>query len=130
MRSQTTTRTAPRRTGWRRPSPEPTSSISSWGVAAGRSRLAVPGEHNPRNALATLAACCQGFGVDVKVALGALETFEGVRRRQDLLYVAGEVRVYDDFAHHPTAVRETLAALRSKHPDGKLWAVFEPRSAT
>jgi UDP-N-acetylmuramate: L-alanyl-gamma-D-glutamyl-meso-diaminopimelate ligase len=100
------------------------------GVSAGRSRLSVPGEHNLRNALAALAACCQGFGVDVRVALGALETFEGVRRRQDLLYVAGGVHVYDDFAHHPTAVRETLAALRAKHPQGKLWAVFEPRSAT
>ena len=100
------------------------------GVAAGRAHLGVPGEHNLRNALAALAACCQGYGVDVKTALGALESFEGVRRRQDLLYVAGGVRVYDDFAHHPTAVRETLAALRSKHPEGKLWAVFEPRSAT
>lgn len=100
------------------------------GVSAGRSRLGVPGEHNLRNALAALAACSQGFGVDVKLALAALETFEGVRRRQDLLYFADGVRVYDDFAHHPTAVRETLAALRSKHRDGALWAVFEPRSAT
>ncbi len=100
------------------------------GVSAGRSRLAVPGEHNLRNALAALAACCQGFGVSVKTALAALETFAGVRRRQDLLYVASGISVYDDFAHHPTAVRETLAALRQKHPTGALWAVFEPRSAT
>ncbi len=100
------------------------------GTFAGRGQLSVPGEHNLRNALAALAACCQGFGVEVKSAMAALETFQGVRRRQDLLYTASGVRVYDDFAHHPTAVKETLAALRAKHKQGKLWAVFEPRSAT
>ncbi len=100
------------------------------GVYAGRCTLRLPGEHNVRNALATLAACCQGFGVEVKAAMGALETFEGVRRRQELRFELGGVRVYDDFAHHPTAVRETLSALRARHPEGTLWAVFEPRSAT
>ncbi|MDP9150130.1 MAG: UDP-N-acetylmuramate:L-alanyl-gamma-D-glutamyl-meso-diaminopimelate ligase, partial [Myxococcota bacterium] len=59
-----------------------------------------------------------------------LATFEGVRRRQELLGEPGGVRVYDDFAHHPTAVDETLRALRARHPRGALWAVFEPRSAT
>jgi UDP-N-acetylmuramate: L-alanyl-gamma-D-glutamyl-meso-diaminopimelate ligase len=53
-----------------------------------------------------------------------------VRRRQDLLFEARGVRVYDDFAHHPTAVDETLRALRARHAEGALWAVFEPRSAT
>jgi UDP-N-acetylmuramate: L-alanyl-gamma-D-glutamyl-meso-diaminopimelate ligase len=53
-----------------------------------------------------------------------------VRRRQDLLFEEDGVRVYDDFAHHPTAVEETVAAMRAKHADGTLWAVFEPRSAT
>jgi UDP-N-acetylmuramate: L-alanyl-gamma-D-glutamyl-meso-diaminopimelate ligase len=62
--------------------------------------------------------------------MSALARFEGVRRRQDLLYEARGVRVYDDFAHHPTAVDETLRALRARHSSGKLWAVFEPRSAT
>ncbi|NUP07917.1 MAG: UDP-N-acetylmuramate:L-alanyl-gamma-D-glutamyl-meso-diaminopimelate ligase [Polyangiaceae bacterium] len=100
------------------------------GSLAGRLGMRVPGQHNVRNALAALAACCQGFGVPLKTATAALETFEGVRRRQDLLYVADGVRAYDDFAHHPTAVKETLAALRARHPDGALWAVFEPRSAT
>ncbi|MBP9112879.1 MAG: UDP-N-acetylmuramate:L-alanyl-gamma-D-glutamyl-meso-diaminopimelate ligase, partial [Polyangiaceae bacterium] len=56
--------------------------------------------------------------------------FEGVRRRQDLLGTPGGISLYDDFAHHPTAVVETLKALRAKHPAGKLFAVFEPRSAT
>jgi UDP-N-acetylmuramate: L-alanyl-gamma-D-glutamyl-meso-diaminopimelate ligase len=104
--------------------------VYAGGVYAGRASLKVPGEHNVRNALAALAACCQGFGADVKQAMAALETFEGVRRRQELRFEVGGVRAYDDFAHHPTAVRETLAALRAKHQEGKLWAVFEPRSAT
>ena len=53
-----------------------------------------------------------------------------MRRRQDLLGAPDGVRVYDDFAHHPTAVDETLRALRSRHAEGALWVAFEPRSAT
>jgi UDP-N-acetylmuramate: L-alanyl-gamma-D-glutamyl-meso-diaminopimelate ligase len=100
------------------------------GVLAGRATTRMPGMHNVRNALAALAAVVQGYGVPLPVALAALARFEGVRRRQDLLFEARGVRVYDDFAHHPTAVDETLRALRSRHPEGRLWAVFEPRSAT
>ncbi|HEY8039137.1 MAG TPA: cyanophycin synthetase, partial [Polyangiaceae bacterium] len=72
----------------------------------------------------------QGYGVPLDVVTGALGRFEGVRRRQDLLFEARGVRVYDDFAHHPTAVDETLRALRARHPEGALWVAFEPRSAT
>jgi UDP-N-acetylmuramate: L-alanyl-gamma-D-glutamyl-meso-diaminopimelate ligase len=100
------------------------------GSYAGRFALSVPGEHNVRNAIAAIAACAEGFGVDIEKARSALTSFEGVRRRQDLLGEPGGVSVYDDFAHHPTAVEETLRALRSRHPSGCLWAVFEPRSAT
>lgn len=100
------------------------------GVAAGRAALRVPGSHNVRNALAALAAASQGFGVPLTTAVSALARFQGVRRRQDLLFEERGVRVYDDFAHHPTAVDETLRALKSRHPKGSLWAVFEPRSAT
>jgi UDP-N-acetylmuramate: L-alanyl-gamma-D-glutamyl-meso-diaminopimelate ligase len=60
----------------------------------------------------------------------ALPRFGGVRRRQELRGVAAGVRVYDDFAHHPTAVDETLRALRGRHAQGRLFAVFEPRSST
>src|SRR6185312_15578798 len=60
----------------------------------------------------------------------ALTRFAGVKRRQELRGVADGVRVYDDFAHHPTAVLETLSGFRARHPEGKLIAVFEPRSAT
>src|SRR5262249_6823900 len=70
------------------------------------------------------------FGVAVSAARAPLATFQGVRRRQDLVGEPRGIRVYDDFAHHPTAVDETLRALRAKHREGSLWAVFEPRSAT
>jgi UDP-N-acetylmuramate: L-alanyl-gamma-D-glutamyl-meso-diaminopimelate ligase len=100
------------------------------GVSCGRFLLRVPGTHNVRNAVACLAACAEGFGVDPPAARASLAAFEGVRRRQDLLGTPGGVRVYDDFAHHPTAVDETLRALRSRHPQGALWVAFEPRSAT
>jgi UDP-N-acetylmuramate: L-alanyl-gamma-D-glutamyl-meso-diaminopimelate ligase len=100
------------------------------GVACGRFALRVPGRHNVRNAALAIAACAEGFGARVDDARGHLAAFEGVRRRQDLLAEPRGVRVYDDFAHHPTAVDETLRALRARHPIGALWAVFEPRSAT
>jgi len=100
------------------------------GMACGRYALRVPGRHNVRNAIAALAACAEGFGVDMTDARSHLAAFEGVRRRQDLLGTPSGVRVYDDFAHHPTAVDETTRALRALHPGGALWVAFEPRSAT
>ena len=100
------------------------------GVAAGRVTMRIPGHHNVRNALAALAAATQGYGAPLDQATSALARFAGVQRRQDLLFEARGVRVYDDFAHHPTAVDETLRALRARHAEGALWAVFEPRSAT
>jgi UDP-N-acetylmuramate: L-alanyl-gamma-D-glutamyl-meso-diaminopimelate ligase len=100
------------------------------GVYTGRVSMRIPGHHNVRNAVAALGAVSQGYGVPLEVAVHALGRFAGVRRRQDLIFEARGVRVYDDFAHHPTAVDETLRALRARHPEGALWAVFEPRSAT
>jgi len=100
------------------------------GSYCGRFAMKVPGTHNIRNAVGTIAACAEGFGVGVAAARTALASFEGVRRRQDLLGTPNGIAVYDDFAHHPTAVDETLRALKSRHPSGRLWAVFEPRSAT
>ena len=92
------------------------------------------GHHNVLNATAAIAAIAEHYAdarqVSVQALIGALRSFRGVRKRQELLAVADGVRVYDDFAHHPTAVRETLRGLRARHPDGKLIAVFEPRSAT
>jgi len=100
------------------------------GSACGRFAMRTPGAHNVRNAVAALAACWEGFGASVADARAHLAAFEGVKRRQDLLGEPGGVRVYDDFAHHPTAVDETLRALRARHPGGALWVAFEPRSAT
>jgi UDP-N-acetylmuramate: L-alanyl-gamma-D-glutamyl-meso-diaminopimelate ligase len=100
------------------------------GVSAGRWVTQLMGRHNLANVAAALAATVHGFGVEPARLRNALAGLHGVARRQDLLGTPGGVFVYDDFAHHPTAVRETLLALRSRHPQGKLFAVFEPRSAT
>ena len=101
------------------------------GADLGEFRLAVPGEHNLRNALAALAAA-NAAGVDPETARPALARFGGVKRRLEIRGRGRGVTVYDDFAHHPTAVRETLRALRSLLAPGagRLVAVFEPRSYT
>jgi UDP-N-acetylmuramate: L-alanyl-gamma-D-glutamyl-meso-diaminopimelate ligase len=100
------------------------------GVAAGRWVTPLMGRHNLANAAAALAASVHGFGVEPSSLRTALAGLHGVARRQDLIGTPGGVFVYDDFAHHPTAVRETLLALRTRHPEARLFAVFEPRSAT
>ncbi|MGZ3688486.1 MAG: UDP-N-acetylmuramate--L-alanine ligase [Bdellovibrionota bacterium] len=91
--------------------------------------LQIPGNHNVLNALAVWIECRE-LGITSERIGSALKSFRGVKRRQE---VRGEVRgvmVLDDFAHHPTAVRETLRALRMKYPKRRLVTVFEPRSAT
>jgi UDP-N-acetylmuramate: L-alanyl-gamma-D-glutamyl-meso-diaminopimelate ligase len=99
------------------------------GEPLGHFDLPLYGEHNVRNALAALAV---GRAVDLSPdsLREGLTTFQGVRRRLELVGVARGVSVFDDFAHHPTAILETLRAMRAGHPDQRLWAVFEPRSAT
>jgi UDP-N-acetylmuramate: L-alanyl-gamma-D-glutamyl-meso-diaminopimelate ligase len=100
------------------------------GVACGRLSMPLPGRHNVGNATAAIGALAQGYGVRLDELGPALARFAGVKRRQDLLGEPRGIFVYDDFAHHPTAVRETLLALRMRHPKARLFAVFEPRSAT
>jgi len=87
------------------------------------------GEHNQLNALATIAAA-EHVGVAPEVAARALATFQNVRRRLELRGEAGGVKVYDDFAHHPTAMRTTINGLRRKVGSDRILAVFEPRSNT
>ena len=87
------------------------------------------GTHNVRNALAALAVG-HAAGLTPDVMRDGLSRFTGVRRRLELRGTARGVSVYDDFAHHPTAILETLRAVKSTHPDRRVWAVFEPRSAT
>jgi UDP-N-acetylmuramate: L-alanyl-gamma-D-glutamyl-meso-diaminopimelate ligase len=100
------------------------------GVAAGRWVTPLMGRHNIANATAALALATHGFGVEPSRLRLPLAGLRGAARRQDLLGTPDGVYVYDDFAHHPTAVRETLLAFRGRHARGKLFAVFEPRSAT
>jgi UDP-N-acetylmuramate: L-alanyl-gamma-D-glutamyl-meso-diaminopimelate ligase len=99
------------------------------GSPVGTFELPLMGAYNVRNALAAIAA---GFavGLDSDVIAAGLRRFKGVRRRMELRGTVGDVSVYDDFAHHPTAIAETLAGVRTAYPDRKLWAIFEPRSAT
>jgi len=87
------------------------------------------GRHNVANVVAAVAVA-RSRGVPVAELKRGIGSFAGVRRRQELRGVAGGVTVLDDYAHHPTAVRETLKALRLRYPKRRLIAVYEPRSAT
>jgi UDP-N-acetylmuramate: L-alanyl-gamma-D-glutamyl-meso-diaminopimelate ligase len=99
------------------------------GAAVGHIRWSLLGEHNRLNALATIAAA-RAAGVEPAEAVAALGTFSGVRRRLEVRGEAGGVTVYDDFAHHPTAIQTTLEGLRAKVGQGRILAVLEPRSNT
>jgi UDP-N-acetylmuramate: L-alanyl-gamma-D-glutamyl-meso-diaminopimelate ligase len=87
------------------------------------------GEFNVRNA-AMAAAAARFYGLTPEVIQTALTSFEGIARRQEVRGSARGVAVIDDFGHHPTAIRETLSALRHRFPGRRLWAIFEPRSNT
>lgn len=87
------------------------------------------GELNVRNTLAVVA-CARHCGFSDAEIQSAFDTFKGVKRRMEVRGVSGEVTVIDDFGHHPTAIRETIHALRVRFPGKRLWAVFEPRSNT
>ncbi len=91
--------------------------------------LPLLGAHNVRNALAAIAVG-HAVGLDASTMARGLRTFQGVRRRLEVVGKAAGVTVYDDFAHHPTAVAETLGAVRQAYPGRRVWAVFEPRSAS
>jgi UDP-N-acetylmuramate: L-alanyl-gamma-D-glutamyl-meso-diaminopimelate ligase len=87
------------------------------------------GEHNALNATAA-AALAAGQGVPTEAINEALATFKSVKRRLEVRAVVDGVTIIDDFAHHPTAIRETLRALRGSYPGRRLWAILEPRSNT
>jgi UDP-N-acetylmuramate: L-alanyl-gamma-D-glutamyl-meso-diaminopimelate ligase len=91
--------------------------------------LPLAGRHNVENALGVYA-CARGLGLSPDEIRAGFASFEGVKRRQEIRGEPGGVLVIDDFAHHPTAVRETIAAICSRWPNRPLWAVFEPRSNT
>ncbi len=91
--------------------------------------LNLVGELNVRNALAVIGAA-KHCGLSNKQIQSAFDTFKGIKRRMEVRGIAGGITVIDDFGHHPTAIRETLRALRLRYGREKIWAVFEPRSNT
>jgi len=91
--------------------------------------MSLAGEHNALNATAA-AALATGQGIGKEAIVAALASFKSVKRRLEVRAQVAGVTVIEDFAHHPTAIRETLRALRSVYPNSRLWAVLEPRSNT
>ena len=99
------------------------------GALFGRFDSPLLGVHNVRNALAAIAVGTR-VGIAPQTLAEGLRQFKGIKRRLETVGVADGVTVLDDFAHHPTAVHETLSALRTGYPGRRVWAVFEPRSAS
>jgi UDP-N-acetylmuramate--alanine ligase len=91
--------------------------------------LQVPGEHNVKNALATLAVVDR-LGLSVQDAAEALGAFQGAGRRFEVLGEAEGIIVVDDYGHHPTEIRATLRAARQRYPDRRVWAVWQPHTYT
>jgi UDP-N-acetylmuramate: L-alanyl-gamma-D-glutamyl-meso-diaminopimelate ligase len=119
---------------WQAHSMKVASSSTTFGVRRGGSPFGtfeVPliGAYNVRNALAAIAVGA-ALGLSPETMVEGLRRFKGVRRRLQARGTVAGVTVYDDFAHHPTAIAETLEGVRSAHPDQRIWAIFEPRSAT
>lgn len=98
-----------------------------WNAPKGQLRLQAPGLHNLRNALAALAVACT-CDAPLESAIRSLWTFTGAARRFEKIGEAAGVVVIDDYAHHPTEVRATLAAARSRYPQRRLWAIFQPHT--
>ena len=99
------------------------------GGMSGPLLLPMSGHHNVENAVGVFAAA-RSLGLTREQVREGFATFQGVKRRQEIRGEIAGVLVIDDFAHHPTAVRETIHAIRLRYPDRRLWAVFEPRSNT
>lgn len=95
----------------------------------GKFHMAMVGGHNLLNALAAIAVT-ESLGVSQSVLIKGLAGFKGIKRRQELRGIRNGISVIDDFAHHPTAVKETIQAVKAFHPNGRLIAVFEPRTNT
>ena len=117
--------------GWETSAPATDGSFAiAWhGREMGRLQWQLTGEHNRLNALSAIGAA-RHAGVDPSLAIEALGTFGGVQRRMQLRGVVRGVAVYDDFAHHPTAIRMTIDGLRHRVGRGRILAVLEPRSNT
>jgi UDP-N-acetylmuramate--alanine ligase len=101
--------------------------VSHRGMTLGDWRLAIPGQHNVLNALAAIAAASE-VGVDLDIARTTLAHFRGVARRFEIKGEFRGVTIVDDYAHHPTEIRVTLATARARFPQRTLWAVFQPHT--
>jgi UDP-N-acetylmuramate: L-alanyl-gamma-D-glutamyl-meso-diaminopimelate ligase len=99
------------------------------GKLFGKFQTPLMGEHNLLNTLSVIAIC-NHIGIDPHTISSGLQAFKGVKRRQEIRGVKNDVAIMDDFAHHPTAVRETIRAVKPFYPHGRIIAVFEPRTNT
>lgn len=106
-----------------------TASGQGEGGLLGEFKIVLSGEYNVLNATSVIAMAHQ-LKWDLKEVAVALQSFAGVKRRQEILGEPRGVLVIEDFAHHPTAVKETIKGIKAKYPTRKIWSVFEPRSAT
>lgn len=107
---------------------------TSWSVLKARGpwadfEFSLAGEYNVLNATAA-AAMAAHYGIETQAIAEALRTFKSVKRRLEVKAQVDGITIIDDFAHHPTAIAETLKAIRTRYPDTRLWAIFEPRSNT
>lgn len=121
-----------RRSGWRLGDvsiapPQTTFDVLKGGALFGTFTGPMIGEHNLLNTLSAIAVADR-LGIPAEKISDALKRYEGVKRRQEIRGEERGIIVMDDFAHHPTAVYETIGAVKSAHPDGRLVAVFEPRT--
>jgi UDP-N-acetylmuramate: L-alanyl-gamma-D-glutamyl-meso-diaminopimelate ligase len=103
--------------------------VNRKGEDLGEFTMPLLGDHNVRNALVAIAVGVD-LGLDIERLRKGLAAFKGVKRRLEVVGEARGVTIYDDFAHHPTAVDETLKAVRRASPGKRIWAIFEPRSAS
>ena len=107
----------------------PRFSVESKGSSLCGIQLSVPGEHNILNALASFA-CCYKLGVPIRVIVDTLEQYTGTQRRFDVIGVTKDnIKIVDDYAHHPTEIKATLEAARNM-PHNKLWCLFQPHTYT
>ena len=103
--------------------------VSNAAGSSAQSRWKLGGRHNLENALAAVAAA-QSAGVDVAQAVDALSRFDGVKRRMERTATVSDIAIFDDFAHHPTAIRRTVAAMKRRYPGQRVIVAVEPRSNT
>ncbi len=104
-------------------------SVLKEGMPWAKFEFALAGEYNVLNATAA-AAIATHYGIEPQAIAEALKTFKSVKRRLEVKAQVDGITIIDDFAHHPTAIAETLKAIRTRYPEARLWAIFEPRSNT